>query len=106
MLAAGLPMPSLQRQRADATGRRRYLDVLFDEWAVHVEVDGAHHIDVRQAWADMDRQNKSWTAGIRVLRFPAWMILDRPAEVAADVRRALMAAGWRPVRGSAKKMAS
>jgi very-short-patch-repair endonuclease len=83
-------------RRVDSSGRRRYLDAWFEEWQVHVEIDGGHHMDVRQWWADMKRQNDLWIPGDRVLRFPAWLVRERPAEVAAQVRAALLAAGWRP----------
>ncbi|MEV4626683.1 DUF559 domain-containing protein [Micromonospora sp. NPDC049523] len=93
---ADLPEPSRQVRRTDARGRRRYLDVHFDEWRVHVEIDGSQHLEVRHWWADMRRQNDLWISGVRVLRFPAWVIRDRPAEVVAQLRAALQAAGWRP----------
>ncbi|MEV0330620.1 hypothetical protein AB0H63_29815 [Micromonospora echinospora] len=92
----GLPRPDLQRRRTDAAGRTRWLDAYWPAYRLHVEIDGAHHMDVRQWAADMRRQNDVWTAGDRILRFPAWLIRARPAEVAADLRRALTAAGWRP----------
>ena len=57
-------------------------------------MDGAHHLNPLEAWDDMARQNALWTRGDRVLRFPAWMVRDRPATVAAQVRDALRAAGW------------
>ncbi|MFI0794133.1 hypothetical protein ACH4OY_15825 [Micromonospora rubida] len=63
---------------------------------MHVEIDGAHHMDVREWAADMRRQNDVWTAGDRILRFPAWLVRARPDEVAATLRRALLAAGWHP----------
>ena len=91
----GLPEPTRQATRTDATGRRRYLDALFREWRVHVEVDGGQHLEVRQAWADMQRQNALWIPGDRVLRFPAWAIRSEPAAVAAQLREALTVAGWR-----------
>jgi len=94
--AAGLPRPTCQVRRIDSAGSRRYLDALFDEWQVHVEIDGAQHMDVRQWWADMKRQNDLWVPGGRVLRFPSWAVRHRPDEVAAQVRAALIAAGWRP----------
>ena len=53
-------------------------------------------MDVRQWWADMKRQNDLWVPGDRVLRFPSWAVRHRPDEVAAQVRAALLAAGWRP----------
>jgi hypothetical protein len=93
---AGFPEPRLQVVRRDARGRKRYLDLLYEEYGVHVEIDGGQHLDVRQAWADMQRQNDLWIAGGRVLRFPAWLVRERPDEVVAQVRAALVAAGWRP----------
>jgi hypothetical protein len=91
-----LPMPDLQERRRDADGRTRYLDAYWREWQVHVEVDGAHHMDVRQWAADMLRQNQVWIAGDRVLRFPAWLLRTRPADVAAQLHAALRAAGYHP----------
>lgn len=91
---AGLPEPSLQVVRRDATGRRRYLDVWFERWRVHVEIDGGQHLDPRTAWADMQRQNDLWAAGDRVLRFPAWAVREDPARVIAQLRAALRSAGW------------
>ncbi|MDG4796265.1 hypothetical protein [Micromonospora sp. WMMD1082] len=93
---AGLPRPDLQQQRTDAAGCTRWLDAYWREWQVHAEVDGSHHMDVRQWAADMRRQNDVWTAGDRILRFPAWLIRAHPDEVADTLRRALLAAGWRP----------
>lgn len=91
---AGLPEPSRQKVRHDAAGRRRYLDVYFDRWSVHIEIDGAQHLDARAAWADMQRQNELWIAGDRLLRFPAWAVRNQPKLVVAQVRAALRAAGW------------
>jgi very-short-patch-repair endonuclease len=91
-----LPSPDLQERRQDGDGRARYLDAYWKEWGLHVEVDGAHHMDVRHWAADMRRQNEVWIAGDRILRFPAWLVRGRPGEVAAQIRAALVAAGWRP----------
>lgn len=93
---AHLPTPVLQVRRDDASGRRRYLDAYFERWRVHVEIDGAHHMDVGSWWADMKRQNDIWVAGDRVLRFPAWALRHRPEEVVTQLRAALRAAGWNP----------
>jgi very-short-patch-repair endonuclease len=92
----GLPTPSKQVRRSDAAGRPRYLDVYFEEYGVHVEIDGGQHIDPGHWWADMRRQNALWISGDRVLRFPAWVVRTRPGEVLAQVRAALVEAGWRP----------
>ena len=92
----GLPEPIRQATRTDVDGRRRYLDALFPQWRIVVEIDGGQHLEVRQAWADMQRQNALWIAGERVLRFPAWAIRADPTAVASQLRAALTAAGWRP----------
>ncbi|MEU9510455.1 DUF559 domain-containing protein [Micromonospora sp. NPDC048170] len=91
---AGLPEPTRQKVRRDSGGRRRYLDAYFEEWKVHVEIDGGQHLDPRTAWADMRRQNALWVEGDRVLRFPAWALRAHPAEVLAQLHAALRAAGW------------
>jgi hypothetical protein len=92
----GLPEPARQKVRLDPAGRRRYLDVYYDQWRVHVEIDGGQHNDPRHQWADMKRQNELWLSGDRLLRFPAFLVRHRPDEVFAQVRAALLAAGWRP----------
>ena len=94
---AGLPRPDLQKRRRDRAGRVRYLDVYWQEWGLHVEVDGAHHMDARQWAADMRRQNDVWIAGDRILRFAAFDLRHRPEVVIAQLTAALRAAGWRSV---------
>ena len=91
-----LPLPTRQSVVVDASGRRRYRDAYFEEWRVHVEIDGGQHMEVASWWADMQRQNSMWVAGDRVLRVPAWAVRNEPDKVIATVRAALAAAGWRP----------
>ncbi|WP_430783979.1 DUF559 domain-containing protein [Actinoplanes sp. G11-F43] len=86
---ARLPTPVLQRERRGGRGRTNYLDAYFEDHALHVEIDGGHHTDVEQWWADMSRQNELWIPGDRVLRFPAWALHHRPDEVIAQLRAAL-----------------
>ena len=54
----GLPIPSRQRRRRDASGRWRYLDVEFDEYRLVVEIDGAQHMEPLAWWEDMTRNNE------------------------------------------------
>lgn len=91
---ANLPEPSRQAVRVDRDGRRRYRDVYFDEWRVQVEIDGSQHMDVRAWYADMREHNEAAIEGVRLLRFPGWALRHRSMEVIADVRAALLAAGW------------
>lgn len=92
----GLPVPDGQERRRDSDGRVRYLDAYWRRWRLHVEVDGAHHMDVRHWAADLRRQNGVWISGDRILRFTAFDVRHRPAEVATQLRAALTSAGWRP----------
>jgi very-short-patch-repair endonuclease len=96
---ARFPVPKCQVTRIDAAGRRRYLDAYFEEYGLHVEIDGEQHLEASARWADMRRQNDLWIAGDRILRFPAWLVRRDPKAVADQVRAALLAAGWRPRRG-------
>lgn len=52
-----LPQPDRQAPRWDATGRRRWLDAVWEPARLIAEVDGIHHLDAAQYWADMDRDN-------------------------------------------------
>jgi very-short-patch-repair endonuclease len=88
-----LPPPDLQRRRIDESGRNRYIDAEWKGARLLVEVDGGHHMDVRQWAADMLRQNQVWISGDRILRFPAWLVRAEPATVAHQIRAALIAAG-------------
>jgi very-short-patch-repair endonuclease len=94
--SAGLPLPRLQVRRRDSESGVRYLDGYYEQWHLHVEIDGAQHMEPRQYWADMRRQNAVWIPGDRILRFPSWAIRHRPREVEGQIREALLAAGWRP----------
>jgi very-short-patch-repair endonuclease len=90
-----LPVPTRQVFRSDASGRQRYLDAVFEPWGVRVEIDGAHHMAVDEWWNDMRRHNDLARRGEVLLRFPAWLVRDRPFEVAATIRAALREAGWK-----------
>jgi very-short-patch-repair endonuclease len=89
-----LPEPTRQMARRDAKGRRRYIDVAWDQWKVAVEVDGAQHMDPLNQWDDMDKSNELEIGGYRVLRFPAWVVRRHPDYVAGKAREALCAAGY------------
>lgn len=90
----GLPQPSGQAGRRDSRGRQRWIDVLFEEWKVAVEIDGAQHTEPIEQWDDMDRDNNLNIDGYRVLRFPAWLVRGNPELVAREVLQALRKAGY------------
>jgi hypothetical protein len=89
-----LPLPTRQVVLRDHTGRRRYVDAFFDEWMVAVEIDGSHHLDVRQMWDDSIKANALELAGYTVLRYPAYTIRSESARIAEEVRQALRRRGW------------
>lgn len=90
-----LPEPDRQAPRRDPAGRRRWLDAVWETARLIVEVDGIHHLDAAQYWADMDRGNDFTLGGYRILRFPAFVVRYRPGYVAGKIREALRGDGRR-----------
>ncbi len=90
-----LPEPDRQAQRLDSAGRRRWLDAVWEAAGVIVEVDGIHHTDAAEYWADMDRDNDFTLGGYRVLRFPAFVVRYYPGHVAGKIREALRQESYR-----------
>lgn len=86
-----LPEPSRQAGKRDSRGRRRWIDVVWEEQKVIVEIDGAQHIEPLEQWDDMERDNDFNAEGYRVLRFPAWLVRRDPEYVASKVLEALRA---------------
>ena len=84
-----LPGPDRQAQRRDARGRRRWLDAVWEEARLIVEVDGIHHMEAGQYWADTDRDNDFTLRGYRVLRFAAFVVRYNPGYVARKINQAL-----------------
>ena len=84
-----LPEPDRQAARMDSAGRRRWLDAVWEAARIIVEVDGIHHLDAAQYWADMDRDNDFTLDGYRVLRFPAFVVRYHGDYVAGKIREAL-----------------
>lgn len=64
-------------------------DVLFHRERLVLEVDGFEAHGRRQFQADRTRQNALVAAGYTVLRFTWWDLVDRPADVARQVRSTL-----------------
>jgi len=89
----GVPEPSRQAIRRDATGRVRWLDAYWERARVVAEVDGLWHMDAAAWWADMRRDNELTASGLRVLRFPAFAVRDQPEVVAAQIAAALRLGG-------------
>jgi very-short-patch-repair endonuclease len=88
----GLPEPDRQFERVDGQGRR-WLDAVWEQARLVVEIDGRWHMDARAWWADMQRDNDLTIDGYRVLRFPAFVVRDNPEAVAMQIAKALGQAG-------------
>lgn len=92
---AGLPRPTTQFVVCDEEGRYvRRLDMCWKEFKVGAEYDGQQHLTSRNDYV------KDVQVG-RVLRRLNWRIQhvikeDRPAEIIAEARSALLARGWHP----------
>jgi hypothetical protein len=90
-----LPMPSRQRVVRRSDGRY-VLDCDFDEWLVTVEINGAHHLDVRQREYDDIRRTRLAIGGRLVVDLGSWIVRhdgDLAVLLTAD---ALWARGWKP----------
>lgn len=91
---AGLPQPDRQIWRQHPDGRR-YLDCEWDDYSLHVEIDGLAHRFVGQWVADLNRTNELEIAGVeRRLRVVGFLLFEREEHVMDQVRRALLAGGW------------
>jgi very-short-patch-repair endonuclease len=98
-----LPEPDRQAPRRDAAGRRRWVDAVWEAARLIVEVDGIHHLDADQYWADMDRGNDFTVDGYRILRFPAFVVRYQAGYVAEKIRGALRSPGPARPRGWADR---
>jgi hypothetical protein len=90
----GHGMPPARRQAKVVLGlRTRYVDNLYEDAGLAVELDGqvAHSIEDR--WADMHRDNAHATAGLITLRYNWADVTLRPCLVAGQVGQVLRQRG-------------
>jgi very-short-patch-repair endonuclease len=88
-------LPRAVRQAASKAGlRSRYLDDLYRDFGVCVELDGraAHPAEAR--WRDIQRDNASAALGIVTLRYGWADITAEPCRVAAEIGQVLRQRGW------------
>ena len=95
---SALPEPEVNVTIRDARGR--FIgrgDLVYRQWRVIVEYDGEQHrTDTRQFDRDVARLDDFAAHGWRVIRIVGRSFFGNPAESMERVRRALVAAGWRP----------
>ncbi|MGV0794644.1 hypothetical protein [Mycolicibacterium sp. XJ1819] len=92
---AGLPAPTTQIPVVDAKGRLiRMLDMGWEDYLVGSEYDGSRHQTERRRYVKDARV-------MRTLRAMGWIVdqvikEDRPDDIVARAREALLSRGWRP----------
>ena len=89
----GLPAARRQARIRQRTGNR-YLDNLYEEYGVCVELDGTAAHPADEQWRDKRRDNANTIQGIVTLRFGFPELGDRQCETAADVATLLRIHGW------------
>ncbi len=89
-----LPRPQRQAHLKRAA-TSAYLDSLYAEFAVAVELDGlaAHPLEAR--WQDIHRDNYFARSGIITLHYNWVDITQRPCQVAGEIAQVLQARGWK-----------
>lgn len=86
-------LPAADRQESLSKGSRS--DVLYDEQAVLVELDGRWgHEDARSAFRDLRRDNRHATRDLLTLRYGSADVRGQACAVAHQVWSALSARGW------------
>jgi very-short-patch-repair endonuclease len=88
----GLPEPTRQVVRRGRDGRY-YLDVVWEEWGVVVEVDGIHHALAQEVVADALRHNDVTLDNLTVLRLPVLGLRVAADDFFDQIEQALVDAG-------------
>jgi hypothetical protein len=89
----GLPAAHRQARIRQITGNR-YLDNLYEEYGVCVELDGTAAHPGDEQWRDKRRDNANTIGGLVTLRFGLLDLGDRRCETASGVANLLRRRGW------------
>jgi hypothetical protein len=88
-------LPAARRQvPVTLGGNRRYLDNLYRDYLVGVELDGAASHPVAERWRDIHRDNSLTRLGIETLRYNWSDVTTRRCAVAAEIADVLVKRGW------------
>lgn len=88
-------LPTAQRQvLVTLRGSNRYLDNLYQEYRVAVELDGAAAHPVAERWLDIHRDNSLASLGLVTLRYSWSDVTGRRCWVAAEIGAVLTQRGW------------
>jgi very-short-patch-repair endonuclease len=88
----GLP-PARRQAKTVINGQTRYVDNLYEEASLAVELDGLASHPPEQRWADSRRDNAHAGLGILTVRYNWADVTQRPCSVAAQVAGLLQARG-------------
>lgn len=90
----GVPPPLRQRRVLDSRGRLRAIDAYFRTASgatIRVEIEGLHHLDPDQYFADITRHNElAFASPATSLRITTWHLRHEPAPFMRDLRRAVL----------------
>jgi very-short-patch-repair endonuclease len=88
-----LPRPNRQCRRRQG-GRSAYLDNLYEDLGLAVELDGLAAHPAESRWRDMRRDSFFASSGIITLRYSWADITTRPCQVAREIGLVLRQRGW------------
>jgi len=91
--AHGLPAARRQARRRHGSGLR-YLDNLYEDYEICVELDGAAAHPAEGRWRDTHRDNVNLLLGARTLRYGWPDVTEHRCRTAAEVGAALRRYGW------------
>jgi very-short-patch-repair endonuclease len=89
----GLPIANRQARIAQGTGNR-YLDNLYEEYGLCVELDGTAAHPADEQWRDKRRDNANAVRGLVTLRFGLVDLAERRCDTAGAVATLLVSRGW------------
>jgi len=88
-------LPMGRRQLTRKTDGTEYLDVMIEEFGVHIELDGTlGHDRAVEQWRDMRRDNRSEVSQKRHLRYGWADVAGQPCEMAIQQAVILRQQGW------------
>ena len=91
--AHGLPPARRQARRRHGSGHR-YLDNLYEEYGLCVELDGSAAHPAEGRWRDTRRDNVNLVQGARTLRYGWPDVTGHRCRTAAEIAAVLRGQGW------------
>ncbi len=89
----GLPR-AVRQARLSGDGRARFLDNLYDDYQLCVELDGKQAHPDHLRWQDIRRANAVIAMGVTTLRYGWTDVNGTPCQTAAQIAAVLASRGW------------